>query len=295
MSATARSHDDFGNALPTDATFGARVVSLNPTATEIIFAIGADSLLVGRGRWDEFPEAAQKIRDVGDGIRPNVEAVLAAQPTLVLLYATTENQAAANAFTAAGIRVIALRVDHIEQFVQLTHIVGVALGATERAATVADTVMRTLHQVRTVTQRVQPTTAVWPLWQSPVMVVGRGSYLDELMDIAGATNVFHDMEAPSPPVNVEEIATRNPDVVVASATAIAELQQRPQWRAVRAVRDSQFVVDIPAYTGRPSVVLGMAAVMLARAIHPELASQLPPLPAHSVSRRRDTLPLPARK
>lgn len=271
--------DDFGNPLPTDASFGARVVSLNPTATEIIFAIGADSQLIGRGRWDEFPLEARHVPDVGDGIRPNIEIVLAAKPTLVILYATAENRAAAVAFANAGIRTIALRVDHIAQFEQLTTALGVALGATERAAIVADTVRQTLARVRAITHGVVPRTVVWPLWQSPVIVVGRGSYLDELLEIAGAKNVFHDISAPSPTVNVEEIAQRNPDVVVASPTAIQELWKRPQWRAVRAVRDSDFVVDVPAYTGRPSVVLGMAAVMLARALHPELANDLPPLPS----------------
>lgn len=270
--------DDFGNALPVNAAYSARVVSLNPTATEIVFAIGADTLLVGRSRWDEFPHDARNVPDVGDGIRPNIEAVLNAKPTLVILYATAENRAAAAAFKNAGIRTIALRVDHIDQFVSLTKSLGVALGATTRADIVADSVMATLTKVRAVTQRAAPRTAAWPLWQSPVMVVGKGSYLDELLTIAGAVNVFHDIDAPSPPVNVEEIAKRNPEVIVATANGIADLRTRPQWRAVRAVRDSQFVFDQPELTGRPSVVLGMAAVMLARALHPELANDLPSLP-----------------
>ena len=89
--------DDFGAPLPVDARFAARVVSLNPAATEALFAIGADSLLVGRSRWDEYPSAVSRIAALGDGIRPNIEVVLAARPTLVLLYATAENRAAADA------------------------------------------------------------------------------------------------------------------------------------------------------------------------------------------------------
>jgi ABC-type Fe3+-hydroxamate transport system substrate-binding protein len=107
----------------------------------------------------------------------------------------------------------------------------------------------------------------------------RGSYLDELIVIAGGRNAFHDLVAPSPIVSVEEIARRNPDVIVASHATAAELRERPQWRAVRAVRDSQWIIHDPALTGRPSIVLGMAAVSLARALHPELASRLPALPA----------------
>ncbi len=267
--------DDFGAPLPIDASFGDRVVSLNPTATEVIFAIGESSRLVGRSRWDEHPAAAMRIPAVGDGIRPNVEAVLQLRPTLVILYAATENRAAAESFARAGVRTISLRVDHVAQFFALTRRVGVALGAPARAATVIDTVQRTLDAVRAITRDTPVRTIAWPLWQQPLMVVGRGSYLDELVEIAGGRNVFHDLDAPSPPVSIEEIARRDPDVVIASARTRSELEDRPQWRAVRAVREGRWLIDDPTVTGRPSVVLGMAAVSLARALHPELGPRLP--------------------
>ena len=270
--------DDFGVVLPSDASFASRVVSLNPAATEVIFAIGAQSRLVGRSQWDEFPAEAKTVPSLGNGIRPNVEAVLQARPTLVILYATAENRAAADAFTRAGVRVISLRVDHIAQFVSMTRRLGVVLGAVEGATTVTDSVQRTLDAVRSATKDATPRAVAWPLWKQPVMVVGAGSYLDELLAIAGGRNVFHDMEAPSPVVSVEEIARRNPEAIVASAATAAELRESPQWTAVRAVRDSQWILHDPALTGRPSVVLGMAAVSLARALHPELASRLPSLP-----------------
>ncbi len=267
--------DDFGVALPVDRSFAERVVSLNPTVTEVIFAIGAESRLVGRSVWDEFPPAAQVIPAVGNGIRPNIEAVLRLRPTLVILYATAENRSAADAFSRAGVRTIALRVDQIDQFITLTQRLGVALGAVDRAAMVVDSVQRTLARIREVTRNARRRSVAWPLWQQPVMVVGRGSYLDELIEIAGGHNVFHDLAAPSPPVSLEEIARRNPDVIVASAVSRAAMLAKPQWRAVRAVRDGNWIIDDPALTGRPSVVLGMAATALAHALHPELAAQLP--------------------
>lgn len=274
-SAAPADTDDFGAPLPIDAQFASRVVSLNPTATEVIFAIGAQSKLVGRSRWDEFPAEAQKVMPLGDGIRPNVEAVLGAKPTLVILYAAAENRAAAEAFKNAGVRTITLRVDHIAQFMSLCTRLGVAMGAPERARNVADSVQHTIDAVRAATRSAKAVRVVWPLWQSPVLVVGRGSYLDELIEIAGGENVFHDMEAPSPPVSIEEIAKRDPNVVVASAKFAATLRASGPWKAVGAMRADHIVLDDPKVTGRPSVVLGMAAVSLARALHPELAGSLP--------------------
>ncbi len=267
--------DDFGAPLPTDARFAARVVSLNPAATEAIFTIGADSLLVGRSRWDEYPKAVSRIAALGDGIRPNIEAVLAARPTLVVLYATAENRAAADALARAGVRTIALRVDRIAQFHRLLATLGRALGAEANARIVSDSVQSTLDRVRSLTASRPRPRVVWPAWESPLLVIGGGSYIDELLTIAGAENVFHDMDAPSPPVSIEEIAKRDPDLVITGASRGAKLSANPSWQAIRAVRETRFIVQDPSVTGRPSVVLGMAAVQLARALHPELRDSLP--------------------
>ena len=269
------STDDFGQPLPTDARFAARVVSLNPAATEAIFAIGADSLLVGRSRWDQYPAEVARIPAVGDGIRPAIEAVLAARPTLVILYATAENRSAAEALARAGVRTLALRVDRVAQFHRQLRVLGVALGAEARAAVVSDTVQRTLERVRAVTARLSARpTVVWPVWNTPPMVIGGGSYMDELLEIAGARNVFHDAEQPSPAVSLEEIIARQPQQVVASERQQAELTADAVWHAVPAVQARRFVRHDPNVTGRPSVVLGMAAVQLARALHPTLADSL---------------------
>lgn len=270
--------DDFGAPLPRDAGAAARVVSLNPAATEIIFAIGANARLVGRSRWDAFPAAATTLPSLGDGIRPNVEAVLAVRPTLVVLYATADNRPAAQAFARAGVRTLAVRVDRIAQFHTLVRTLGVALGEPARATTVSDSVAATLARVQETVRRLVPETArpavVWPVWLSPPMVIGGGSYLDELLTIAGGTNVFHDQPGPSPAVSLEEIIARRPQVVVTSETRARDLRASPLWGKLPAVQRGAFAFDDPALAGRPSVVLGMAAVQLARALHPQLADSL---------------------
>ncbi len=268
--------DHFGALLPTDARHAARVVSLNPAATEAIFALGAQHRLVGRSRWDTFPAEASGVPALGDGIRPNVEAVLAVRPSLVILYATAENRAAAEAFARAGVRTLALRVDRVREFHQLLRTVGVALGDTTAARAVSDSVQRTLEAVRRRTRAWPRVRVVWPLWDRPLLVVGQGSYLDELLEVAGGINVFHDLEAPSPAVSVEEVARRAPDViVVGSEQGERRLRAAPTWRVVTAAREGRVVRVDDAVVGRPSVNLGMAAVALARALHPGRTDTLP--------------------
>jgi len=267
--------DDFGVRFPMDTLVAARVVSLVPAATEIIFAIGRGNRLIGRTTWDLFPDSARLVANLGDGIRPNIEVVLAARPTLVVLYASTENRAAAAAFRKAGIAVMAIRVDRIADFERLTKQLGVTLNAQRRAQQVVDTVTATLQKVRTVCADAGKPTVVWPLFESPVYVVGKGSFLSELLDIAGAANIFADMEKPSPEVSVEEIAHRDPAFLLTSPSSVNRMEANATWQSVRAVREQHILLVDTLLVSRPTVTLGMAAVSLARLLHPDCASSLP--------------------
>ena len=267
--------DDFGTRIVVNDTVGTRVVSLVPAATEVIFAMGRGGRLVGRTTWDTHPDSASNVPNVGDGLRPNVEVVLATKPTLVVLYASADNRAAAGAFQQAGISVLAIKVDHIADFVRLTTQLGRLLAASDRARQVVDSVQSTLAKVRAAVADATRPTVVWPLYDAPVLVVGKGSYMNELLDNAGANNAFADMTLPSPEVNVEEIVKRNPDFLMTSPSSVARLRMNPKWLVVPAIRDKRLLFVDTTVVGRPTVTLGMAAVSLAKLLHPDRASRLP--------------------
>ena len=145
--APAATRDDFGDTIPAGRTFS-RIVSLNPTTTEALFAMGAGARLVGRSHWDQWPAEAQRLPDLGPGIRPNLEVVLAAHPDLVLLYASADNQLVAQRLRAAGIATYATKVDAIDAFRDLMHALGRLVGDSVRARAVVDSVDRTLDAVR---------------------------------------------------------------------------------------------------------------------------------------------------
>ncbi len=260
--------DDFGDTLRLPARPPQRVVSLNPTTTEIVFAVGAGARLVGRSQWDSWPDSARRVPDLGPAVRPNVETTLAAHPDLVLLYASADDQPAAARLRAAGIRVAALRIDRIEDFRRATRDIGALLGDSARAATVVDSVDATLARVRAATRGLPRPTVFMPTWESPVIAIGGGSFMNELIDIAGGRNVYADIAAPSPTVSLEDVVKRDPDVVLASPETRARLLSDPRWQALRAVRTGRVLAFDTTVVGRPSVVLGQAAVSLARLLHP---------------------------
>jgi ABC-type Fe3+-hydroxamate transport system substrate-binding protein len=261
--------DDFGDSIRI-ATAPTRIVSLSPSSTETLFAIGAGARIIGRSKYDLWPDSARLVPDLGDGLRPNVEAVLGARPDLVILYASQENRAAADRFRAAGINTLSLRMDQIAEFRRMTKLFGVMLHDTVRANSVVDSVQATLDRVRRATATSARPKVFWHIWDSPLITVGSGSFMNELVEIAGARNVYTDIHGPSGQIALEDVARRDPDFILAGPVGAAQIASDARWRIVRAARDNKVIVVDTGLVARPSVRLGEAAVSLAKALHPGL-------------------------
>ena len=259
--------DDFGDTLSLRAP-PRRIVSLNPATTELFFALGAGDRLVGRTHFDLYPPAAQTVQDLGSAIPPNVESVLGVRPDLVMLYASSSNRDAATRLHGAGVPTLTLRIDHIADFRRAVSILGRVIGDTARATLVADSVSRTLERVRVAMQGKPRLTAFWKAWDSPVIAIGGGSFLSELVDIAGGKNVYGDDPRPAFDVTIEDVVRRDPDVVFAGPESGERMRSAPAWRALRAVREGRILIVDTMLVGRPGVRLGEAAVSLARLLHP---------------------------
>lgn len=260
--------DDFGDTVIVGATAPTRIVSLNPTTTELLYAIGAQERLVGRTSYDLFPAEVRAIPDMGPGLRPNVEAVLAARPDLVILYASADNRDAARRFRAAGVRTAAYRVDRLADFTRVTLALGALVGNSAAARRTVDSVQATLNAVRRLTAPLPKPTVFWPLWNSPLLTVGGGSFLNELVAIAGGRNVFAELPQPSPSVSFEELLRRDPDVIFAGPRSRERMLRDPRWRALRAVREGRILPIDTTMVNGPSARVGASALGLARLLHP---------------------------
>jgi len=259
--------DDFGDTTRIDRA-AQRIVSLNPSTTEILFALGAGDRVVGRTHWDLYPDAARLVPDLGDGLRPNVEAVLAARPDLVLLYASNDNRPAARALRAAGIVTVAIKADRISEFASTVTTLGRLTGRTEAARTLVDSVTRTLDAVRAATASFARPTVFWPLWDEPLYAVAGGSFMNDLLEIAGGRNIFAALPQPSPEVSAEDVLRRDPNVIIVGPRSAERYRTDARWRSLDAVRKGRVLVFDTAVVARPGVRLGEAAVSLARLLHP---------------------------
>jgi iron complex transport system substrate-binding protein len=258
--------DDFGDTVRVGPA--SRIVSLNPVTTEFLFAAGAASRLVGRTHWDHYPPAADSVPDLGNGIDPNVEAVLGAKPDLVILYASESNRRAAVAFRQAGVRTLSIRTDLAKDLTRLAEAYAAVTGDS-LARTAADSVAKSVDAVRAMPRPANPPSVLWRMGDPPLYVAGRGSFMGELIVIAGATNVFGDMAQPSPQVALEEVVKRNPDFILTGPEGLKNLKASAAWQAVPAVKRGRILVVDTALVGRPGVRLGEAAHHVRRLLFPD--------------------------
>lgn len=261
--------DDFGDTVRAGLV-AQRIVSLNPVTTEVLLALGERNRLVGRTHWDLFSEDSRSIPDVGDGMSPNVEAVLGQRPDLVILYATESNRAAARQLRQAGVATLAYRTDRVSDLARVAPVLAMQVGRPDAGPTV-DTTLARLDSLRALPVPARRVRAFWHIWDAPILTIGKGSYLTELLEIAGAENVFGDLEAPSPQVTLEEIVRRDPDVILVGPTGAARLRAHQGWQAVRAVREGRVLVIDTSIVGRPGIRMGEAAQFLRGLLRPDSA------------------------
>jgi iron complex transport system substrate-binding protein len=262
--------DDWGRTVALAAP-ARRIVSLSPASTEILFALGVGSRVVGRTRYCDWPPEARAVPDVGNGIGPNVEAVAARHPDLVVLYASAANRAALEGFAALHIPVTVLKLDAVGDVGRAAHRLGALTGSADAADSLLTAFGASLKAVEAAAAARpgrRPRLYV-DVWANPPMTVGMGSYLSEVVQAAGAVNSFGDLGASAAPVSLEAIAARDPDAVLVLAPDTMrppDLASRPGWDAVRAVREARILVVDASLYGRPGPRMPLAAADLARRI-----------------------------
>jgi ABC-type Fe3+-hydroxamate transport system substrate-binding protein len=240
-----------------------RIISLGPSGTEILASLGAIDRMIGRSNWDLWPDTVRVIPAIGDAIRPSVERIVALRPDLVVLYAAADNVAATEALRAAGVEVVALRIDTIDEYFAALDSLGTRVGARPRADSIALALRQQLDDVRVRASRATRVRVFIPVWEQPLMTVGAGSFLTELVTIAGGENIYADQQKPSLTVSFEDVVRRDPDVVLTGPVSAARLRVAREWQGLRAVREGHVLAFDTTLVSQPSSRLGEGAKSLA--------------------------------
>lgn len=229
-----------------------RVVSLLPSASELLAAMGAGGRVVGRSRFDRTP-AVSGARIVGDVVSPSVETVLALEPDLVVTWRGVTAPGPVHRLEEAGVPVYEAWMETVEDVLGTARELGLRLGIPARGDSLAREISSGLEAVEAAGSSTGLGVVV-VLHPEPLLAAGPGSYLDRLIRIAGGRNVFGDADSPWPRVSLEAVVRRDPDAVVVSGTAgtlPGWLERDERWAGLAAVRTGGVLVLPPHLLERP--------------------------------------------
>jgi iron complex transport system substrate-binding protein len=252
-----------------------RVISLIPAQTEAVALLAGPDVLIARTAWDLDPRL-QHLPSIGNALTPSIEWLAAQRPDLVIAWPDAQSRDVVKRLSDVGIPVYASRVESVAEIRTMLRRLGVLLGAEQRADSVIAAVDAQLDSVRAaVADRPRPS-VMYLLNADPPMIAGPGTFVDELLGVAGGTNVFGDVAQLWPQVSLEEIVRRQPDVIIrpseaALASPLSGLAGRPGWRELRAVQAGRVYAVDPYFYNRPGASVGAAARGLAAAIHSDSA------------------------
>lgn len=206
-----------------------RVVSLVPSATETLRAIGAGDVLVGRTDYDTQTWAVA-IPSVGAGIGPSLETIVALSPDLVIRFAGDQDARTPARLDALGIPHLAVRPDRIEDIYRTARLLGAATGRSSAAEELVARLRAGLDTLALHARSLPRLRVAYVLGGTPPWVAGRGTYIDEVLSLLGGENVFGDLGALYAPVSPEELRTRSIDVVLVSVPGDYDRSLTPRAR-----------------------------------------------------------------
>ncbi len=265
--------DDLGEEVTLEAE-PMRVVSMLPSYTETLCAIGACDTLVGVDRYSDFPAQVQDLPDLGGTLsETNVEGIVALAPDLVLV---SESGDLAQTLRVLGLKVHAGSPQTFEETFEYFERLGQMMNREAQAqALIADTRLE-IGEVETRTQGLDAPSVYYEIDATPYSV-GPGSFIGTLIQKAGGDNIVSAEQGEFPQLEPEYIVAQNPDLIILgnapSGESVETLAARPGFESLAALRNGR-VVELSEeqvnIMNRPGPRIAQAAKLLASLFHPEV-------------------------
>ncbi|MBT9590287.1 MAG: cobalamin-binding protein [Thiobacillus sp.] len=267
QAATLRLVDDAGQTLEFIRP-PQRIISLTPHLTELLFAVGAGSQVVGVDSASDYPQAVQALPRVGGYSRINFERILALKPDLVIAWVGGNRAADIHGLRKMGVPVLQTQATRLEDVARLLRLVGLASGHAEAGKEAARTFSTRLAALQVPMNRQPPVKVFYQVWDRPLMTVGGAHWISDALALCGARNVFADLRGLSPVVSREAVLQRAPALIVGGNDAPDLRRLWQSFASLPAVKNNAFVSVDADLLHRPTPRLIEGVAGLCAAIRP---------------------------
>jgi len=266
-----------------DAGNAQRIVSLAPSITEVLFALGVGDRVVGVTRYCDYPPAAAERQKVGGYYDANLEAVAALDPHLVILL--KEHESVRTQLSSLGVRLLPIDNNTVASILDAITLIGDACGAAARASAMVNDLESRIRRIRERTAGAPRPRVLISIGRNmgagsltDVYIAGQDGFFSTLLDMAGGVNVYSDRVIKFPMVSEEGIIELDPDVVIdlvadLERTGVSTQQVLDVWTAlgdVKAVRNGKVHIFTEDYVTVPGPRFILLLEKMARALHPEI-------------------------
>lgn len=248
------------------------IISLSPANTEILYALGAGDQIIAVSEYCNYPEDTANKQKIPTGEKLNVETLIALKPDVV--FASNMNAMADQIvqIEQSGIKVVVTEANSLDETYAMIRMIGQAIGKSEAADKLVNGMQESFAAMRedargrvTKSVYIEVSPLQYGLWSC-----GRGTFVQELLDIIGAKNIFDDTEGWSA-VSEEQVIERNPDIIITTLSPltgiedpVAEIMGRANWSEINAVKKGQVYMLDSDMLSRPGPRLVDAAQTLAK-------------------------------
>lgn len=250
--------DGQGNTVTLDEP-AQRIVSLVPSATEVLFEVGSGDLVVGAVEWSNYPEAAKAIPRVGNSSKINTEAVLALNPDLII-WGWRNDQV--DQLANMGIPTFYMKPESFDGIEHSLVSAGALTGNDAQAQARAESFRQALADLRATYGDQRSIPALYQISADPIYTVNQTSFLAAIMDVCGAENIFADLENAYPVVSKEAVVEAAPEAIIMGARDDSMIATWQGLDSIPAVANDQYVIITPDDISRPVPALVRGATQM---------------------------------
>lgn len=252
-----------------------RIVSLAPSVTEILFALGVGDRVVGVSTYCDYPLAAAKIDRIGTFLSPNVELILAKRPDLVIGVPSPGNRKSVEMLEGLGLRVVIVEPERVSAILSAVRTIAAAVGVADAGEQLVGSIEQRVKSIATRLQGAARPKVLMVVGRRPLVAVGKGTYQDELIELAHGTNVAAQTGQRWPNLAMEFVLEQAPNVIIDAGMGSEEVDKESgvafwgSFPSLPAVRDDR-IYGYHAYELlRPGPRVAETLETVARYIHPE--------------------------